>query len=147
MIPADVEIYVALEPIDLGWSFDRLQGSGKSLTMLWLALKLRRDPRVENPLLVVVTDRKDLDDQITTTFRNCGFPHPEQAASVRDLKTLLSGPSGRTVLTTVQKFQDAAEGLRRPAAWRAALRPRADDPPPRHFAMAAGGKRGQMPSE
>jgi len=86
------------------------QGSGKSLTMLWLALKLRRDPKLENPLLVVVTDRKDLDEQIAKTFRNCGFPHPEQATSVRHLRALLSGPSGRTVLTTVQKFQDATEG-------------------------------------
>lgn len=86
------------------------QGSGKSLTMLWLALKLRRDPVHQNPLLVIVTDRRDLDDQIAKTFQNCGFPHPERAESVRDLRNLLSGPSGRTVLTTVQKFQEAALG-------------------------------------
>lgn len=86
------------------------QGSGKSLTMLWLALKLRRESAFDNPLLVIVTDRKDLDDQIRKTFQNCGFPHPERAESVRDLRSLLSGPSGRTVLTTVQKFQEAAEG-------------------------------------
>lgn len=84
------------------------QGSGKSLTMLWLALKLRRDPLHENPTLVIVTDRKDLDEQITKTFLACGFPNPQQAESVRDLRTLLSGPPGKTILTTVQKFQEMA---------------------------------------
>lgn len=84
------------------------QGSGKSLTMLWLALKLRRDPLHENPTLVIVTDRKDLDEQITKTFLACGFPNPERAESVRDLRALLLGPPGKTVLTTVQKFQEMA---------------------------------------
>lgn len=83
------------------------QGSGKSLTMLWLAIKLRRDPTHENPTLVIVTDRRDLDRQITGVFQNCGFPNPERAGSVKDLRGLLSGPSGKTVLTTVQKFQEA----------------------------------------
>jgi type I restriction enzyme R subunit len=86
------------------------QGSGKSLTMLWLALKLRRDPAHENPTIVLVTDRKDLDTQITKTFRACGFPNPEQAESVRDLRELLSGPTGKTILTTVQKFQELQDG-------------------------------------
>ncbi|MEZ4330895.1 MAG: type I restriction endonuclease subunit R [Myxococcota bacterium] len=81
------------------------QGSGKSLTMLWLALKLRRDPIHENPTLVLVTDRRDLDRQITGVFQNCGFPNPERAESVKDLRRLLSGAGGKTVLTTVQKFQ------------------------------------------
>lgn len=75
--------------------------------MLWLALKLRRDPTHENPTLVLVTDRRDLDDQITKTFVACGFPNPERAESIRDLRKLLSGPSGRTIMTTVQKFQEA----------------------------------------
>jgi type I restriction enzyme R subunit len=82
------------------------QGSGKSLTMLWLALKLRRDAAHENPTLVIVTDRKDLDEQIAKTFTACGFPNPDQAESVRDLRELLTGPPGKTILTTVQKFQD-----------------------------------------
>ena len=84
--------------------------------MLWLALKLRRDPRHENPTLVIVTDRRDLDEQIERTFRACGFPNPVRAESVRDLRDLLSGPSGRTVMTTVQKFQEVggiAEGGKR----------------------------------
>jgi type I restriction enzyme R subunit len=82
------------------------QGSGKSLSMLWLATKLRRDPTHENPTIVIVTDRRDLDDQITRTFRACGFPNPEQAGSVQELRALLQGPGGITVLTTVQKFRE-----------------------------------------
>ena len=61
------------------------QGSGKSLTMLWLATKLRREPRLGNPTIVVVTDRTQLDRQISGTFERCGFPVPEQASSARDL--------------------------------------------------------------
>ncbi len=85
------------------------QGSGKSLTMLWLALKLRRDPVNENPTLVLVTDRRDLDKQIADTFQACGYPSPERADSVKDLRRLLSGAGGRTIMTTVQKFQDAGK--------------------------------------
>ena len=83
------------------------QGSGKSLTMLWLATKLRREPRLSNPTIVVVTDRRQLDKQITGTFRNSGFPAPEQASSTRDLRRLLTTGSGRTVMTTMQKFEEA----------------------------------------
>lgn len=99
----------AKKPTERGGVVWHTQGSGKSLTMLWLALKLRRDPRHDNPTLVIVTDRKDLDDQITGTFKNCGFQNPERADSVRALKRLLTGPTGKTVLTTVQKFQELSE--------------------------------------
>jgi type I restriction enzyme, R subunit len=99
----------AQKPTERGGVVWHTQGSGKSLTMLWLALKLRRDPKHENPTIVLVTDRKDLDEQITTTFHACGFPNPEPAESVRELRKLLSGPTGKTVLTTVQKFQELQE--------------------------------------
>ncbi|WP_147535649.1 type I restriction endonuclease subunit R [Bacillus marasmi] len=85
------------------------QGSGKSLTMVFLAVKLRRIKELKNPTLVVVTDRKDLDDQIANTFRRCGFPNPQQAESVADLKRLLQQGQGITVMTLVQKFQEGAE--------------------------------------
>jgi len=86
------------------------QGSGKSLSMIFLAVKLRRLRIAANPTLVVATDRKDLDNQITGTFKRCGFPNPVQAKSVRHLCSLLSTSTGRTVMTTVQKFQDIARG-------------------------------------
>jgi len=83
------------------------QGSGKSLTMLYLAVKLRRQPELQNPTIVVVTDRKDLDAQITSTFRRCGFPNPQHAESVKELRELLRNGRGRTIMTTIQKFQEA----------------------------------------
>ena len=82
------------------------QGSGKSLTMLWLATKLRREPASNNPTIVVLTDRKQLDDQISRTFERCGFPAPEQATSGNDLRRLLTSSTGRTVMTTIQKFEE-----------------------------------------
>jgi type I restriction enzyme R subunit len=96
----------AKKPTERGGVVWHTQGSGKSLTMLWLATKLRRDPKHENPTLVIVTDRKDLDQQITGTLQACGFPNPIQAESVRDLRHHLSGPTGITLMTTVQKFQE-----------------------------------------
>lgn len=86
------------------------QGSGKSLTMVFLAVKLRRLPAAANPTLLVVTDRKDLDNQITSTFQRCGFPNPVQARNVKHLRALLTKTGGQTVMTTVQKFQEASSG-------------------------------------
>ena len=82
------------------------QGSGKSLTMLWLALKLRRDSAQQQPTIVIVTDRTKLDGQIAGVFTACGFPNPERADSVRDLRQILEHPIGKTVMTTIQKFQE-----------------------------------------
>jgi len=82
------------------------QGSGKSLTMLFTALKLRREEaRLKNPYFLVVTDRRDLDKQISDNFRDCGFPNPVRAESSRDLYAMLSEGVGRTIMTTVQKFR------------------------------------------
>ena len=94
------------------------QGSGKSLTMLWLALKLRRDESQQQPTVVIVTDRTKLDRQIAGVFETCGFPNPERADSVRDLRRILAHPTGKTVMTTIQKFQEitgAGGGTRRGA--------------------------------
>lgn len=102
------------------------QGSGKSLTMLWLARKLRREPLLDNPTIVIVTDRTQLDRQISDTFRRCGFPAPERATRSRpsdrqamvrsdrassrmDLQTLLRTGVGRTVMSTIQKFEESLE--------------------------------------
>jgi type I restriction enzyme R subunit len=100
----------AKNPLERGGVVWHTQGSGKSLTMLWLALKLRRDPRHGNPTIVIVTDRVDLDEQITKTFIACGVPNPERAESVREMRALLTGATGKTVMTTVQKFQEITSG-------------------------------------
>jgi type I restriction enzyme R subunit len=51
-----------------------------------------------------VTDRTDLDEQITNTFRRCGLPNPQRAEIVRDLRDLLRTATGATIMTTIQKF-------------------------------------------
>ena len=66
------------KPTERGGVVWHTQGSGKSLTMLWLATKVRREPRLANATIVVVTDRKQLDKQIARTFERCGFPGPER---------------------------------------------------------------------
>lgn len=96
----------AKRPEERGGVIWHTQGSGKSLTMLWLALKLRNDPSFDNPTLVVVTDRTDLDRQITETFLRCGYPNPERAGGVKELRTHLENPTGKTITTTIQKFQE-----------------------------------------
>jgi type I restriction enzyme R subunit len=102
-------ILSAKKPKDRGGIVWHTQGSGKSLTMLWLAVKLRREKRFENPTIVIVTDRIDLDKQITNTFKDCGFPNPKRAESIAELKDMLSRGHGQTILTTVQKFQTEDE--------------------------------------
>ncbi len=82
------------------------QGSGKSLTMLFLATVLRRQPSLRNPTIVIVTDRTQLDEQITGTFVNAGFPAPERAKDTADLRRLLRAAPGRTVMSTIQKFEE-----------------------------------------
>ncbi|MCK7612363.1 type I restriction endonuclease subunit R [Roseibium sediminicola] len=100
-------IRFAPRPEKRGGVIHHTQGSGKSLTMVFLAIKLRRLPEAENPTLVIVTDRTELDGQITGQFQRAGFPNPVQAESGEHLRDLLSGGAGTTVLTTVHKFQSA----------------------------------------
>jgi len=89
-------------PQEKGGVIWHTQGSGKSLTMLWLALKLKR--KYGNPTVLVVTDRRQLDKQITNTFKSCGFPNPEQASDSDDLKTTVENNKGKTIMTTIHKF-------------------------------------------
>ncbi|MGI8552022.1 MAG: type I restriction endonuclease subunit R, partial [Dehalococcoidia bacterium] len=101
------------QPEQRGGVIWHTQGSGKSLTLLWLATKLRREPRLRNPTILLVTDRTQLDEQITRTFERCGFAKPDHASSARALREQLSSGYGRTISTTIQKFEEAlntAEG-------------------------------------
>jgi type I restriction enzyme, R subunit len=97
----------AIDPKRRGGVIHHTQGSGKSLTMVFLATKLRRLVEAENPTLVIVTDRTDLDDQITSQFKRSGFSNPIQATSGAILREVLCGGAGTTVLTTVHKFHSA----------------------------------------
>ncbi len=86
------------------------QGSGKSITMVYLATKLRREEAgFDNPTILVVTDRIDLDNQISSTFRRTGFANPIQAVSISNLKELLKDSYGKTLMTTIHKFSERAE--------------------------------------
>jgi type I restriction enzyme R subunit len=94
------------------------QGSGKSLTMVFAALKLKfhrgiESDRLQNPNLLVITDRIDLHNQISATFVACGLPNPVDADSIGKLQqTIVPGVSGRTVLSTIFKFHWEDERLK-----------------------------------
>ena len=83
------------------------QGAGKSLTMAFYAGAIIREPAMENPTIVVLTDRNDLDDQLFTTFSRCQDllrQPPVQAENRADLRRKLSVNVGGVVFTTIQKF-------------------------------------------
>jgi type I restriction enzyme R subunit len=83
------------------------QGSGKSLTMAFYAGRVILDPAMENPTIVVITDRNDLDDQLFGTFARCSDllrQTPVQAADRKDLRDKLKVGGGGVVFTTIQKF-------------------------------------------
>ena len=93
------------------------QGSGKSLLMAFFAGKIIRHPAMENPTLLMITDRNDLDDQLFGTFSSCNDllrQTPVQAENREHLKELLQVPAGGVVFTTIQKFLPDAKGQQYP---------------------------------
>lgn len=87
------------------------QGSGKSFLMAFYAGLLVREPALENPTIVVITDRNDLDDQLFATFSMCADlirQTPIQIDSREDLTDRLDRASGGVIFTTMQKFAPAA---------------------------------------
>jgi type I restriction enzyme, R subunit len=93
------------------------QGSGKSLTMAFYAGRLVLHPEMENPTIVVITDRNDLDDQLFGTFARCHEllrQKPVQAESRDHLKKLLAVAAGGVVFTTIQKFFPEELGAKHP---------------------------------
>ncbi len=94
------------------------QGSGKSLTMAFYAGRIIREPAMQNPTVVVLTDRNDLDDQLFGTFSRCRDllrQPPAQAESRADLRGRLSVAAGGVVFTTIQKFLPEEKGDTYPA--------------------------------
>lgn len=81
------------------------QGSGKSLTMVFAAYKLRRQAALRNPTVMIVVDRRDLKTQISDDFDACDYPNVEKAMGVEDLKNKLKTVWRGTLVTTVQSFQ------------------------------------------
>ena len=83
------------------------QGSGKSLTMVFYSGQIITHPLMENPTIVMLTDRNDLDDQLFGTFGNCvGLlrQKPIQAENREHIKELLKVSGGGVIFTTIQKF-------------------------------------------
>ena len=83
------------------------QGSGKSLTMVFYTGKMVLEPQLENPTVILLTDRNDLDDQLFGTFGRCHEllrQKPEQATTRERLQELLQVSSGGIIFTTIQKF-------------------------------------------
>jgi type I restriction enzyme R subunit len=99
------------------------QGSGKSLTMVFAALKLKTHLTVSsveltNPNIMVLTDRLDLHGQISGTFAACGLPNPIAVENIASLRALISkGTDGLTVLSTIFKFQGSQEPIPNSNNW------------------------------
>ena len=99
------------------------QGSGKSLTMVFLALKLKTHltldaPTLANPNILVLTDRIDLDDQISRTFVACGLPNPVQCGSVAALREAVKrGGNGQILLSTIFKFAGSKDPIANSSNW------------------------------
>lgn len=89
------------------------QGSGKSLTMAFYTGRIIQHPAMENPTIVVLTDRNDLDEQLFRTFASCKDlirQTPRQANDRQHLKELLKVASGGVIFTTIQKFMPQDRG-------------------------------------
>lgn len=107
-------------PIEKGGVVWHTQGSGKSLTMVMLSKMIRRSGDLKDNMILIVTDRVDLDDQIYKTFTGC-FPKDmwstgsntektlTQAKSISELKKLLSEGQPKIIMTTIHKFQSGEE--------------------------------------
>jgi type I restriction enzyme, R subunit len=86
------------------WHF---QGSGKSLLMVFTALKLRATAGLTNPTVLIVVDRIDLDTQITGTFNAADVPNLVSTDSRKELQDLLAAGTRKVIITTIHKFGEA----------------------------------------
>lgn len=85
------------------------QGSGKSLTMLYTAYKLRQTDTLKDPTVYIVVDRKDLKEQIGGTFDDCEFPNVETIRNIGDLKAKIDDRPAGVFITTIQKFRELGD--------------------------------------
>lgn len=90
------------------WHF---QGSGKSLLMVFTAMKLRAMAGLTNPTVIIAVDRTDLDLQITSTFNASDVPNLVTAGSIAELRQLLATGARKVIITTIHKFRDAPADL------------------------------------
>ncbi|MBU2565903.1 MAG: HsdR family type I site-specific deoxyribonuclease, partial [Candidatus Thermoplasmatota archaeon] len=81
------------------------QGSGKTLTMLFAAWKLKKISELKNPTIIVVVDRVELENQLSGVFKNVELPYTAKAESIKDLKRKMAKDSREVIVTTVHKFE------------------------------------------
>jgi len=90
------------------WHF---QGSGKSLLMVFAAQKLRREPKLKSPTVIVLVDRTDLDTQISGTFNAADVANVESTDSIKDLQTMLERDTRKIIISMIHKFRDAKPNM------------------------------------
>lgn len=90
------------------WHF---QGSGKSLLMVFAAQKLRFHPELQNPTVIIVVDRIDLDTQITATFNASDVPNLIGVGTRQELQKLLEQDVRKVLITTIHKFAESSAKL------------------------------------
>ena len=89
------------------------QGSGKTLTMFFTAWKLRYHPELNNPVVFVLVDRVDLDNQMYEVFTNAGGKNVIRVSSKRDLEEKIQSSDRGIYITTIQKFSDLKENMKK----------------------------------
>jgi type I restriction enzyme R subunit len=87
------------------------QGSGKTYTMITVAKKLLEDPGLQNPTVVMIVDRNELQQQLFQNLREAGFERVEVAASKRHLRELLRRDTRGLIVSMIHKFDDADANL------------------------------------
>lgn len=90
------------------WHF---QGSGKSLLMLFAAQKLRREPKLKSPTVIVLVDRTDLDTQISSTFNAADVANVESTDSIKELQQMLERDTRKIIISMIHKFRDAKPNM------------------------------------
>jgi type I restriction enzyme R subunit len=90
------------------WHF---QGSGKSLLMVFAAQKLRREPKLKSPTVIVLVDRTDLDTQISGTFNAADVANVESTESIKELQQMLERDTRKIIISMIHKFRDAKPNM------------------------------------
>ena len=90
------------------WHF---QGSGKSLLMVFAAQKLRREPKLKSPTVIVLVDRTDLDTQISGTFNAADIANVESTSSIKELQQMLERDTRKIIISMIHKFRDAKPNM------------------------------------
>lgn len=97
-------------PLEKGGVVWHTQGSGKSLSMVFLSRKIRSIKKLSDATIIIVTDRTDLDEQIFETLQNTLTNSiPVRAEKIEQMKELLRQSNAQVITTTIQKFQSDKE--------------------------------------